>query len=62
MTSRCPNGVFSVLNSVTSQVRESFARPFLGSLDLTSNIFLVLRRKIGQKQKPTQNSLSSLVS
>lgn len=47
MTSRCPDGVFSFLNSITSQVRESFSMPFLGSLDLTSNVFLVLRRNIG---------------
>lgn len=59
MTSRCPDGVFSFLNSVTSQVRESFSMPFLGSLDLTSNVFLVLRRNTGGEKK---NSLSSSVS
>lgn len=58
MTSRCPDGVFSFLNSVTSQVRESFSMPFLGSLDITSNVFLVLRRNIGGGG----NSLSSSVS
>lgn len=58
MTSRCPDGVFSFLNSITSQVRESFSMPFLGSLDLTSNVFLVLRRNIGGGG----NSLSSSVS
>lgn len=59
MTSRCPDGVFSFLNSVTSQVRESFSMPFLGSLDITSNVFLVLRRNTGGEKK---NSLSSSVS